>query len=207
MAIFNSIVIGSAKGKIGNVVLTKLKGQNVAKSRNYSPANPRTPSQVVSRNRMKNAVLAWKFLAGFFVYWLGVAKQKESIYNAFVSAAKNRFKSLAAVSPQESAGQLSGSTLQGSAPFSVNSVDVSAASSNIVLNTNGMTKPTDLKVRFLLYSPSTGLNQIIDRAVTDLEWAFGELSIAVDSVDFSAFGVYLYSVVDKLSTSAVFNDF
>ena len=206
MAIFNSIVIGSAKGKIGNVVLTKLKGQNVAKSRNSSPANPRTPSQVDSRNRMKNAVLAWKFLAGFFVYWLGVAKQKESIYNAFVSASKNLFQTLPAVSPQRSAGQLSGSTLQGSAPFSINSMHVGDASTDIRLNTNGMTRPADLKVRFLLYSPYTGLNQISDRAVTDLEWTNGELSIAVDSVDFSSYGVYLYSVVEKLATSAVFNE-
>lgn len=207
MAIFNSIVIGNAKGKIGNVVLTKLKGQNVAKSRNYSPANPRTLRQVESRNRMKNAVLAWKFLAGFFVYWLGVAKQKESIYNAFVSASKNLFQPFAAMTPQEAAGLLEGSTLQGSAPFSVNSVGVGPASSYIVLNTNGMPKPADLAVRLLLFSPSTGLNRLIDRAVTDLEWSNGELLIAVDSVGFSSYGVYLYSVVDKLSTSAVFNSF
>ena len=74
MAIFNSIALGKTKGSIGNVTTTTLKGQSVAKQRNFNPANPKTPDQVSSRNRMSNAVMAWKFLAVFFAPLVMLAK-------------------------------------------------------------------------------------------------------------------------------------
>ena len=99
MAIINSIVIGKGKGKVGNVVLTTLKGQVIAKARNYSPYNPKSDAQVISRTKMSNALLAWKFLAGFLSMWVGVANATESIYNAFVSAAKNLMSNMISISP------------------------------------------------------------------------------------------------------------
>ena len=167
MAIFNSIVIGSGKGKIGNVVLTKLKGQNIVKSRNYSPANPKTVAQVASRVQMANAVMAWKFLAGFFVYWLGVAKQKESIYNAFVSASKRFFSTILSINPQSAARGLVTFVLPGSASFNVSDVIVSSNTTDVRLSTNGMVKPSDLHVRMIFFSSVSGENVIKDREVTD----------------------------------------
>ena len=40
MAIIQSILVGKGKGKIGNVVLSGLKGQTVAKQLNSSPFRP-----------------------------------------------------------------------------------------------------------------------------------------------------------------------
>lgn len=204
MAIFNSIVIGSGKGKIGNVVLTKLKGQNVVKSRNYSPANPKTPAQVSSRNRMANAVLAWKFLGGFLMFWLGVAKPKESLYNAFVSSAKNLFSDIVAGLPSLAASSLSGKTLLGSAVFNIASVDFVADVATVSLSTNGLSKPNDLHVRLMYYSSSNGSNVIVDRAVTVADWASGELSINESYTDYSNAAIYLYSSTDKVASSVIF---
>ena len=84
MAIIQSILVGKGKGKIGNVVLSGLKGQTVAKQLNSSPSNPRTVAQTANRVKMANAVLAWQFLAQYFSYAKGLRKPLESIYNAFV---------------------------------------------------------------------------------------------------------------------------
>lgn len=204
MAIFNSIVIGNAKGKIGNVVLTRLKGQNVVKSRNYSPANPKTPAQVSSRNRMSNAVLAWKFLAGFFEFWYGVAKPKESTYNAFVSSAKNLFGDIVSTVPSMAVANLGGQSLLGSAPFGITSMTHNPDSTAVILSTNGILKPADLHIRIMVYERTTGTNAIIDNAVTVAAWAAGELTIPLHIGDFSDSVVYLYSSADRIASSVLF---
>jgi hypothetical protein len=89
MATFNSVLIGKAKGKVGNVVLTAIKGQNIVKALNDKPANPRSVGQTDNRVQMSNAVLAWQFLAMFFVHATALAKSTESVYNAFVRMVKS----------------------------------------------------------------------------------------------------------------------
>ena len=94
MAIIQSILVGKGKGKIGNVVLSGLKGQTVAKQLNSSPSNPRTVAQTVNRVQMANAVLAWQFLSLFFASAKGLRKPLESTYNAFVRTVKGSMRSV-----------------------------------------------------------------------------------------------------------------
>lgn len=92
MAIIQSILVGKGKGKIGNVVLSGLKGQTVAKQLNSSPSNPRTVAQTDNRVKMANAVLAWQFLSLFFASAKGLRKPLESVYNAFVRIVKSSMR-------------------------------------------------------------------------------------------------------------------
>ena len=98
MAIIQSILVGKGKGKIGNVVLSGLKGQTVAKQFNSSPSNPRTVAQTANRVKMTNAVLAWQFLANFMSNAKGLRKQLESVYNAFVRSIVNDMNTVIEVS-------------------------------------------------------------------------------------------------------------
>ena len=92
MAIIQSILVGKGKGKIGNVVLSNLKGQTVAKQLNSSPLNRRTDAQTANRVKMANAVLAWQFLALFFASAKGLRKPLESVYNAFIRIVKSSMR-------------------------------------------------------------------------------------------------------------------
>lgn len=204
MAIIQSILVGKGKGKVGNVVLTTLKGQTVAKALNSSPANPKSPLQVSSRNRMSNAVMAYKYLAGFLSYWLGVAKSTESVYNAFVSAAKNLFNDAIAVSLPAAAAQLGTANLAGSSSISISSVQFSTDDAIVVLNTFSLPKPADLRVRAIGYSVGSGVSKIADRLVTDLEWSFGNLSIEGLAIDNDHLAAYLYSPAGKVASNIQF---
>ena len=103
MAIIQSIWVGKGKGKIGNVVLSGLKGQTVAKQLNSSPSNPRTVAQTENRVKMANTVLAWQFLAIFMSYAKGLRKPLESVYNAFVRSVINRMMGSSTLSRAEAA--------------------------------------------------------------------------------------------------------
>ena len=206
MAIIQSILVGKGKGKVGNVVLTTLKGQTIAKALNSSPANPKTALQVASRNRMSNAVMAYKFLAGFLVFWLGVAKQTESLYNAFISATKNLFSDTKATSISVAAGELGASNLVGSAAYSLTGCVFDGTGLIVNIATSGLAKPADLHVRTIGFDKAFGSVVIRDRAVTEPEWAIGELTVFDAVVGSTNAGAYLYSASDKKATNIVFNE-
>jgi hypothetical protein len=89
MAIYSSIALGRAKKSIGNVTFLRLKGQNIAKAKIVNPTNPSTDLQVVTRNKMRNIVAAWKFLQFFFLYIGAIRTSVQSNYNVFVHLYKN----------------------------------------------------------------------------------------------------------------------
>lgn len=80
-----NILLGYGRGSIGDVVLSRVKGQQVAKARNRKPANPRTEGQMIQRSRFLSAI---KFFSrgnqAQFKFAYEGKKSTESDYNAFM---------------------------------------------------------------------------------------------------------------------------
>lgn len=86
-----NLLFGQGRGKIGDLVLTRVAGEQVARSRNRNPKNPRTTKQMVQRAAM--ATLVEFFKRGnrnLFKFAFESKKPGESDYNAFVRANINR---------------------------------------------------------------------------------------------------------------------
>lgn len=84
MAIVRSLAIGKARKSAGNLTYQTVKGRTIAREKPLHVANPDTPAQQAQRNRMRNAVAAWRawfnILSPYFTYILGYG----SAYNEFV---------------------------------------------------------------------------------------------------------------------------
>lgn len=80
-----NVLLGMARGAVGDVVFSRLKGQQVARARNRQPANPRTSSQMYQRALFTDAV---KFFTrgrrNLFQFAFENKKANESDYNAFM---------------------------------------------------------------------------------------------------------------------------
>lgn len=80
-----NILLGYGRGAVGDVVFSRVKGQQIAKARNRMPANPRTKTQMAQRSRFVSAV---KFFANGnqaqFKFAYEDRKATESDYNAFM---------------------------------------------------------------------------------------------------------------------------
>lgn len=80
-----NVVLGYGRGAIGDMVLTRLKGQQVAKARNRQPANPRTAPQMRQR---AGFIAPLKFytrgVQNLFQFAFTDKRLKESDYNAFM---------------------------------------------------------------------------------------------------------------------------
>lgn len=80
-----NMLLGKARGKVGSLVYSVLKGQQITRPLNDSPSNPRTPKQSIQRARFAAAV---KFFTRgnqkFYKFAYENKKQVESDYNAFM---------------------------------------------------------------------------------------------------------------------------
>lgn len=197
MAIINSTVMGKSKGKIGNVVTTTLKGQVIAKSRNYHPANPKTEGQVNSRGKMSNAVKAWQFLSIFLVHINALRKPVESNYNAFIRLAKNLFNDAVAGSASEAAGQLVDMSFGSSNFAQVTGIVNNVTTANVSFSTGGLPWISGTKVRVISFDSVSGDQKVTERDVTEIEWNAGTANVLNSCVDNYNAGAYLYCTTEK----------
>lgn len=80
-----NVILGYGRGSIGDMVLTRLKGQQITKARNRQPANPRTALQMRQR---AGFIAPLKFytrgIKNLFQFAFTDKRLKESDYNAFM---------------------------------------------------------------------------------------------------------------------------
>jgi hypothetical protein len=86
MAIVDSVVIGSGKNRIGEVVLATVKGRTIARKYQVNVHNPRSQNQISQRNRMANCIQLYKVLSGAVSVGFSNRGKFLSVYNAFVAS-------------------------------------------------------------------------------------------------------------------------
>ena len=86
MAVLKNLVMRGASQRLGGMVLYQLKGQTLARELAPAVSNPRTPAQMDNRVRLQNVVSVYRANRGWMAGAFENKKERESDYNAFVSA-------------------------------------------------------------------------------------------------------------------------
>lgn len=77
--------VGSAKGKVGNLILYTRKGSQITRAYQSDVKNPRTSGQMLQRAKFSNAVKFYqKAVQHFFKFAFQDQKQSETAFNAFM---------------------------------------------------------------------------------------------------------------------------
>lgn len=77
--------VGSAKGRVGNLVLYTRKGSQMTRAYQSNVKNPRTSGQMLQRAKFSNAVKFYqKAVQHFFKFAFQDQKQSETAFNAFM---------------------------------------------------------------------------------------------------------------------------
>ena len=77
--------VGSAKGRVGNLVLYTRKGSQITRAYQSSVKNPKTSGQMLQRAKFSNAVKFYqKAVQHFFKFAYQDQKQTETAFNAFM---------------------------------------------------------------------------------------------------------------------------
>lgn len=79
-----NLLLGYGRGKVGSLVFSRRKGEQIVRARNTAPANPRTNAQLTQRMKMYAPVKLYRqSMAQFFKYAFPV-KSHETIFNAYM---------------------------------------------------------------------------------------------------------------------------
>lgn len=88
----NNMLLGYARGKVGSLVFSRLKGQQITKAHNSAPANPKTFNQMIQRIVLACGVALYKLaVSKFFKFAYEDKKTVESDYNAFIRRNISKF--------------------------------------------------------------------------------------------------------------------
>lgn len=80
-----NMLLGYARGSVGDLTFTRTNGNQVARARNRRPKNPKTNSQMAQRSLFASAVKMYQLaVANFFKFAFEDRKPHESDYNAFM---------------------------------------------------------------------------------------------------------------------------
>ena len=80
-----NMFVGSAKGKVGNLILYTRKGSQITRAYQSDVKNPRTSGQMLQRAKFSNAVKFYqKAVQHFFRFAYQDQKQTETAFNAFM---------------------------------------------------------------------------------------------------------------------------
>lgn len=79
------MLLGYAKGKVGSLVYSRLRGEQITRAYNAKPANPRSESQQLQRTKLANLVNFYRRGRSLLNHSFTNKKENQSSYNAFVS--------------------------------------------------------------------------------------------------------------------------
>lgn len=86
MAILKSLIIRGGRKQIGGMVLYNRNGETIARELAAQISNPRTPAQMEQRVKLSNLVSVYRANSSWMRGAFENKKERESDYNAFVSA-------------------------------------------------------------------------------------------------------------------------
>ena len=91
MAVINSIILGRAKGSIGNVSFSTQKGRVIARQKPSIVANPRTQAQLDQRAKVSAVNVAWYMIGNVVKSGITQLVGLGSQFNTYVSKNANVF--------------------------------------------------------------------------------------------------------------------
>ena len=80
------MLLGYARGKVGDLVFSRRLGQQVTKAYNPSPLNPKTEAQMMQRTKLAGLVAAYRAMRVILDHSFTNRKEGQTSYNVFVSS-------------------------------------------------------------------------------------------------------------------------
>jgi len=189
MAIINSIAVGKATGKIGNIVFQSYHGKTYARQRNTTISKPPTELQLGVRNQCGNANSAWLFLKNFLVNWTNQGNMYESAWNTFYRLTLNSYATTRPIQSNRSVNMLA--DLNIGSPnhiniYSLNSIFVNEVLWGVRVYFNVLVQEYQENLKMYVYVKELngGVQAFRDVIISEEEWSAGFIDVQFEYINF-----------------------
>lgn len=219
MAIINSIAIGKASGKLGNIILQSYKGKTFARQRNETITTPPSPAQIDQQNKMFNCVRAMSFLMPFLIYFKARNQGTLSTYSYFVQLTSQFFTQFRALRGFQGLRQLAGLSFGNPNLLQITSIELIetlGVKTGVRVNFNTQIAQWEDNVEMYILCQNIfmsggtyPINSIVTRSVTltSQNWEDSRVDIEIEDFDTQNVVAYTrqyYSYSDNILFSEIF---
>jgi len=178
MAIINSVAVGKARGKLGNIVFQSYGGRTFARQKNEKISTPASDAQIGVRNQCGNCNSAFSYLSGYLVNWTNQGSKSESLWNTFYRMTLNSYAKVRPFQANRAVNQLINLDLGKPNHIHIDSIilaNVVGNVSNIKINFTVLAYEFQEDLQFYCMTKMTEGNfiHIQKRIVTLAEWNQG----------------------------------
>lgn len=206
MAIINNSLFEKASGSVDNITYYMLKGQLVARYRNRTPTDPKTPAQLAQRNKLKFSAWAYDWLKYSLRNSINLAATNQFIQNYWCSEFIPYLQNLNPTTKQQAAALVSGRNYGSSTFATIDGVHApigeGVGSVTLLWSTNIVTAWSSSLMIILFAYNEAGEFELSERQITLAEW--NNKKITLDNVSYGNW-FYCASLYDSanLDTSNV----
>lgn len=219
MAIINSIAVGKARGKIGNLVFQSYKGQTYARQKNETISTPPTSAQLEQQNKMFNCGRAGSFVNDFFLFFKAKNQGTLSFISYFAQLTSQYFTNFRALRGFQSIRQLAGLSFGNPNLLQITSIDLIktlGVKTGVRINFNTQIAQWEdnvemyvLCTNILMSGGTMPISSILSRSVTlSLQnWEDSSVDIEIEYFDTQFVVAYTrqyYSYSDNIMFSEIF---
>ena len=101
MATYDSIALGKAKGRLGNVSFSTIKGQSIVKSLPVKMKRIQTPAMIKGTEKLTIGYSCYYYSGTFFNNLRKLSSRYETNYNVFVRIFKNNLPAIKPTNPMQ----------------------------------------------------------------------------------------------------------
>jgi len=203
MAIIDSIALGKSKGSIGNITFYQLNGQTIARYRNTTPYDPKTPAQLTQRQGIRNTSSAFSLMKQWAKGLDAVKVGKQTYYNRFTSIMVNSFDKIAYPTPLDVIkGVLSGGAPAGNSIYVLRN-QLKEGFIRIPLDTNHIAWEQGWFISLGVVNDTENAFESVVEPITSIDWNNGYVDVPIiGSPNYKTFAYAYNKVAKKISDIA-----
>lgn len=191
MAHINSIALGKAHGKLGNVIFQSYKNKVIARQCNTSISSQPSEKQIQQRQKLKVAGLAYNYLSQFLGDAVGIMKYGENMSSAFLRITQSQLPANVCISPIEAAGFLFGGIYGIASPFHILEFNLSGSVPTIKFNGQGSDFLPNTYANLFSWNEITGQQNHVVEELTESQWNSGTYVCSEMFIDYDAVACYI----------------
>ena len=203
MAIINSVVMGSAKNKVGEVVITTKNGRSVARKYQGSVEDRKSPAQLAQRAKLANMTLVSQAFLGVISNAFLAKGKYQSTVNAFQSVNLMSMPDTVQPNAADALTNATGDVLIAKGRLGL--TPITATGSSVAIDINPVSNQLavgDVAVAVAL-DASTGVATRQELAITAMHIASGSVTVPIVSNPGDFVGGWVYTKKSRKGSTGI----
>lgn len=193
MAIIENILFEKASGSIDDITYYMLNGQLIARFRNRTPYNPKTPAQIAQRNKIYNSTFGYTYMKEWLNSITPMVIAPRTLYNTYTSLFVPCYPTTKVASLNELLNSLASTSIGSSNYCTITGFDLVGLDLTVYFSTDGLPFAAPTLIKIIATSDISTNWQEYVLSLSEVDWSNGYFNVLLSINMVSTLGMYISS--------------